>query len=223
MKNILLITLLILASAIVWADAMPDFRLQDATGKNVTLSELLDGNPLIIDFWADYCKPCKQSMPLLSDLAERYEDITVVMISIDKPKDQQRSKNYLKQNNFKFVTLFDPDMTLAKKLNVSIPPHTFILDGKGEIVYSHKGFDPSVMEEYEAQIIALLKLGEKPDTQLEEKPGAQLEEKPGAQLEAKPVPELGEKPDPGIGEKPEPGLGEKPGQKPEKKLGEKQE
>lgn len=158
MKHVILISLLLLMAAIAWADAMPDFRLPDENGKNVALSSLLGKGPILIDFWADYCKPCKEAMPMLHNLATKYDSLTVVLVSLDKPKDQQRAKNYLKQNKFKFVTLFDPDQSLAKKLNVSIPPHTFILDSSGEIVHSHKGFTPDVMEGYEHHIRVLLNL-----------------------------------------------------------------
>lgn len=158
MKQLILIAILIIISSFIWADPMPDFRLPDASGKNVSLESLLGQGPVLIDFWADYCKPCKQSMPLLNELAQKYDSLTIVMISIDKPKDQPRAKNYLKQNNFKFITLFDPDKTLAGKLNVDIPPHTFILDAKGEIVYSHKGFDPSLIADYEQHIRVILNL-----------------------------------------------------------------
>ena len=158
MKRIILISLLLLMAAVAWADAMPDFRLPDENGKNVTLSTLLGKGPILIDFWADYCKPCKEAMPLLNDLALKYDSLTVVLISIDKPKDQQRAKNYIKQNKFKFVTLFDADQTLAKKLNVTVPPQTFILNKDGDIVHTHKGFTPDVMEGYERHVRVLLNL-----------------------------------------------------------------
>lgn len=156
MKYAIMTAILILLTSLVWADAMPDFRLPDANGKNVSLESLLGKGAIMIDFWADYCKPCKQSMPLLNELALKYDSLTVVMISIDKPKDQPRAKNYLNQNKFKFITLFDPDRSLAGKLNVDIPPHTFILDATGEIVYSHKGFDPALIHDYEQHIRVIL-------------------------------------------------------------------
>lgn len=169
MKRILITLGIMLVAIFVWADQMPDFRLPDMNDKNVSLESLLEKGPVLIDFWADYCKPCKEAMPHLNTLAEKYEDLTVVLISIDKAKDQQRAKNYLKKNNFKFVTLFDVDQTLAKKLNVSIPPHTFFVNTEGEIIYSHKGFDPTLVEIYEEQVQLLL------DIKAEEKVEAEVE------------------------------------------------
>ncbi|HQO18393.1 MAG TPA: TlpA disulfide reductase family protein, partial [Candidatus Cloacimonas sp.] len=81
MKKLVTCLILILMVSAVFAEGMPDFKLPDAAGKNVTLQELLGKGPVIIDFWADYCKPCKDAMPQLNNLAEKYDSLTVVMIS----------------------------------------------------------------------------------------------------------------------------------------------
>jgi len=158
MKKLVTCLILILMVSAVFAEVMPDFKLPDAAGKNVTLQELLGKGPVIIDFWADYCKPCKDAMPQLNNLAEKYDSLTVVMISIDAPKNLPKAKNYLKSKNYKFITLFDSEKTLAKKLGVTNPPHTFILNKQGEIVYSHIGYEPGGENEYEMHIRNLLGL-----------------------------------------------------------------
>lgn len=160
MKNWILTLIIVLLAGALFAEAMPDFRLPDETGRNVSLDDLLNNGPIIIDFWADYCQPCKQAMPALNELAIKYDSLTVVLISIDAPKMQNRAKNYLRGRDFEFITLFDPDKTLAKKLNVVNPPHTFILDQTGEIVYSHLGYEAGIEAEYERQIRALWGLDE---------------------------------------------------------------
>jgi len=156
MKNIVILLILLLLSALAFADAMPDFRLPDMNGKNVSLESLLGKGPILIDFWADYCKPCKDAMPVLNSLAEKYDSLTVIMVSIDAPKNQGKAKTYLKSKNYKFLNLFDCEKTLAKKLGVENPPYTFILDNKGEIIYSHLGYSPGVETEYEHHIRSLL-------------------------------------------------------------------
>ncbi len=65
MRGLAILTLLLLLTTVLIANPMPDFRLPDESGKNVSLSELLGKGPVIIDFWADYCQPCKQAMPAL--------------------------------------------------------------------------------------------------------------------------------------------------------------
>jgi peroxiredoxin len=160
MKPVLAILVLILLAAAAFADAMPDFKLPDMNNKNVSLQDLLGKGPILLDFWADYCQPCKIAMPYLNELALKYDSLTVVLVSIDAPKTQSKAKNYLKGKDYQFLALFDPDKTLTKKLNVSNPPHTFIIDKSGEIVYSHLGFEPGVEAEYEHQVRLLLGLEE---------------------------------------------------------------
>ncbi|MDP2173630.1 MAG: TlpA disulfide reductase family protein [Candidatus Cloacimonadaceae bacterium] len=158
MKVSLILITLCLIAGFAFAEAMPDFRLPDINNKNVTLADLLGKGPILMDFWADYCTPCKNSMPYLNELALKYDSLTVVLVSIDAPKGVNKAKNYLKSKNFKFVTLFDSEKTLAKKLNVTNPPHTFILDKEGTIVYSHLGFEPGIIEHYDNHIRVLLNL-----------------------------------------------------------------
>ncbi|MEN6445293.1 MAG: TlpA disulfide reductase family protein [Candidatus Cloacimonas sp.] len=158
MKKLIAVLAALLCLSFAFAEEMPDFKLPDAAGKNVTLQNLLGKGPILIDFWADYCQPCKEAMPQLNTLAEKYDSLTVVMISIDAPKNQPKAKNYLKTKNYKFLTLFDAEKTLAKKLGVVNPPHTFILNNQGQIVYSHLGYEPGVEKEYEIHIRSLLGL-----------------------------------------------------------------
>jgi thiol-disulfide isomerase/thioredoxin len=158
MKYLLIIILIVSAFSLLQAEAMPDFRLRDMDDKNVNLESFLGKGPVIIDFWASWCNPCKVSMPYLNNLAEKYDSLTVVMVSIDAAKAVSKAKGYLKSKNYKFVGLFDCDQVLAKKLNVSTVPHTFIIDSKGNIVHSHVGFEPGTEKKYEEIILELLKV-----------------------------------------------------------------
>lgn len=158
MKTIIILCLVLFSINLLSAETMPDFRLPDMNNKAQTLQSFLGKGPVLIDFWANWCQPCKNAMPYLNDLAEKYDSLTVVLISIDSPKDLMKAKNYIKSKNFRFVYLFDSEKVLAQKLNVSVPPHTFIMDKEGKIVYSHVSFVPGIEKEYEAQIRKLLSL-----------------------------------------------------------------
>ena len=160
MKLWLCVIILALLAGAAFADPLPEFRLPDETGKNVALSDLVGKGPLIVDFWADYCQPCKLAMPHLDALARKYDSLTVVLVSLDAPKAQAKARAFLKSKDYKFVTLFDPDKTLAKKLNVVNPPHTFIVNKEGEIVWSHLGFGAGAEKEYEAQVRQVMGLEE---------------------------------------------------------------
>ena len=156
MKKLLLILILIGIACFTFAETMPAFKLQDMNNKEVTLASLLAKGPVIIDFWASWCSPCKTSMPYLNALDEKYDSLTVVMVSIDAAKDVSKAKSYFKSKQFSMVGLFDSDKALAKKLNVNNVPHTFIVDQSGNIVLSHVGFEPGSEVEYEQIVRTLL-------------------------------------------------------------------
>lgn len=158
MKRILMIVLAIIACGILLAETMPDFKLPDTNDQEVKLSDLLNKGPVLIDFWATWCVPCKKGMPAINELAIKYDSLSVVMVSIDAPKDVPKAKSHLKTNGFKFIGLFDSDKKLAKKLNVVNPPRTIIIDKTGNIVLSHDGYEPGTEKIYEAKIREMLGL-----------------------------------------------------------------
>jgi len=160
MKNLILTLLLLLTAVLLTADVMPDFKLPDINNKEVKLADIMNKGPVLIDFWADWCVPCKKGMAALNKLAEKYDSLTVVVISIDAPKDIPKAKSYLKSNDYKFTALFDSDKKLAKKLNVVNPPYTLILDKEGNIALSHEGYEAGAEAIYEAKIRELLSLTE---------------------------------------------------------------
>ncbi len=171
MKHILLILGLILAAGFLAAETMPDFTLPDIENENVKLEDILNKGPVVVDFWATWCVPCKKGMAALNKLAEKYDSLTVIAVSIDAPKDVPKARTYLKTTGYNFVGLFDCEKKLAGKLNVVNPPHTFILDREGNIVFSHEGYEAGAEEKYEAKIRELLNLPE-PETV---KPAAEKE------------------------------------------------
>jgi len=148
--------ILILASfAALYAEPIADFTLENIDGEQVQLSQLLEEGPVLISFWAIWCINCKKEMPQLSLLQEKYEDITVICISIDKPSDKAKAIKEVK-NRFSFLTLLDPEQVAYKAMNAVNPPSTYLLNTEGEIVWSHEGYhkgDETVIEE---QIVNLL-------------------------------------------------------------------
>lgn len=174
MKSFVFVLFLILAVGFLAAEAMPDFTLPDINNKDVALTDLLGKGPVLIDFWATWCAPCKKAMPALQKLAEKYDTLTIVTISIDAPKDVTKAKSYLKSNNFKFIGLFDSEKKLATRLNVVNPPHTFILDKQGNIVYTHEGYESGVEAVYEEKILELLTPVESEETDQNEEESAEL-------------------------------------------------
>jgi peroxiredoxin len=158
MKRILLVLIVMLSLSWLLAETIPDFKLPDINNKEIKLDDLLNKGPVLIDFWASWCVPCKKGMVALNQLAQKYDSLTVVVVSIDSPKDVPKAKTYLKSNDYKFIGLFDSEKKLAKKLNVVNPPRTIIIDKTGIIMLSHEGYEPGTENIYETKIREMLSL-----------------------------------------------------------------
>ena len=120
----------------------PDFKLKDMKGKTIKLKDALKKGPVLIDFWASWCVPCKKEMPIFDDLYKKYKDknLSVFLITIDKGSAIQKAKSFVKSKGFDFTVLFDKDKKVFKKFGgKSKVPVTFALNRKGEIVFRHEG------------------------------------------------------------------------------------
>jgi TonB family protein len=137
----LIVNFLFFASLTFALDTIQDFTLEDINGDQVNFEELLNKKAVIIDFWAKWCSPCKKALPHLSDIQEKYDDlVNVVCVTIDKARDKDKAKSFVKSKGYKFITLFDPNKSVSQLLNVNTIPRTFIINNDGEIVYTHEGY-----------------------------------------------------------------------------------
>ncbi|OPX27782.1 MAG: hypothetical protein B1H05_00345 [Candidatus Cloacimonas sp. 4484_140] len=151
--TILIFSAFFLISTVFALDTMPDFTLEDINGDQVNSDELLDKKAVIIDFWAKWCGPCKKALPHLSDLQEKYEDlVNVVCITIDKARNGDKAKSFVKSKKFEFITLFDPNKDVSNLFNVNTIPRTFIINENGKIVYRHEGYTQGDEHDLETEL-----------------------------------------------------------------------
>jgi len=154
MKQIFVLILIITFAACFAAEEQTlDFRLENINGKYQKLSELQQDGLVIIDFWATWCDPCLNALPKMNELHQKYDDVTVIAVNLDKPRDKSKAVAHIKSNRFDFVTLFDPTSNVAKQFNVTGIPRTLIIDPQGEIIYDHTGYQRGDEKHYEAAII----------------------------------------------------------------------
>lgn len=147
MKRLALLLVMVLTMAGLHAQSktdLPNVTIKDLSGKDVNIAKLNNnGKPIVITFWATWCKPCIKEHEALNDVYDDWKDETGVKIysvSIDDSRSSARVKPFVEGKGWEFETLLDVNSDLKRAMNVSNPPHTFLIDGKGKIVYQHSGY-----------------------------------------------------------------------------------
>ena len=127
-----------------------DFNLPTRSGK-VSLDSLR-GKVVLVDFWASWCAPCRQSFPWMKDLYNRYSAKGFVIVAINLDKEKELADSFLNDFNVPFMIAFDPSGKTAEAFNVQAMPSSFLVGPTGAILYSHLGFDPKKTGEMEKMI-----------------------------------------------------------------------
>ena len=125
----------------------PDFTLKSKSGKNLKLSEQR-GDVVMINFWASWCGPCRQEMPLLDAMYKKYKRLGFTIWGVNIEPDSSNAQRLLKDIPVSFPILFDTANKVSKMYNVSAMPSTVLVDRNGNLRYIHKGYKPGDENEY---------------------------------------------------------------------------
>ena len=134
----------------------PDFNLGARGGKNLALSQLR-GQVVMINFWATWCGPCRQEMPLLEQMYKKYRPMGFTLLGVNVEPDPSGAENWLKETPVSFPILFDRENRVSKLYNVSGMPSSVLIDRKGNVRYLHRGYKPGDENTYLNHIRALVK------------------------------------------------------------------
>ena len=132
----------------------PDFTLTDASGQSVTLSDLR-GQVVMINFWASWCGPCREEMPLLEQIHQRYEPLGFTLLGVNVEENSADGQAFLAERPVSFPVLYDPDNGISKLYDVVAMPSTVLIDRQGNVRYLHHGYKPGYENDYQDQIRAL--------------------------------------------------------------------
>ena len=147
-------------------NVIPDLKIRMLDGSKTTIHELVKDGPLMIDFWATWCVPCKKVMKFLNEYHQEFENekFKVLMINTDSPRSVSKVKSYVRSQDYKFFIGMDPNKSISKKLNGLVMPTLILVDKGGEVVWRHQGYLPGEEVEIKNQIQILVnKLKEKKD------------------------------------------------------------
>jgi peroxiredoxin len=152
----LLVTALLASSAQAAGSAAPDFTLPARDGSTVHLSEL-KGQVVMINFWATWCGPCRQEMPLLAQLQSKYEPLGFTLLGVNVEPDSAAAQNWLKGMAVDFPILFDRKNAVAESFGVQGMPSSVFVDRAGNVRYVHRGYKPGDEAKYADMIRSLVK------------------------------------------------------------------
>lgn len=158
MRKIFLVLILLTISVQMAVFAqVPDLTLRDINGKNVSIQKLCtSGKPVVISFFATWCKPCLRELNGIADVYEEWQEETgveLIAVSIDRAQDIEKVKPLVDGNNWEYTVLLDPDNELKRQMQVQTVPHVFVIDGKGKIIEQRNGYTDG----QEKQLLQLLK------------------------------------------------------------------
>ncbi len=163
MKTLVSFTLglLLTLGAVAQTKKLPEIKLVDMNGKTVDISKLTNnGKPIVISFWATWCKPCKEELNAINEEYDEWVKATgvkVIAVSIDDARSTGRVEPMVNQLGWEYQILLDPNGDLKRAMNVNNVPHTFLIDGKGNIVWEHNNYAAGDEEELYKQIKKLTK------------------------------------------------------------------
>lgn len=134
----------------------PDFTLKSMSGENVKLSEL-QGNVVMINFWATWCGPCRQEMPLLDEFYKKYKKLGFVLLGVNVEEDSSKAAGYLKEVPVTFPILYDNTNKVSELYDVDAMPTTVLVDRGGNLRFVHRGYKPGDEQQYKKLMKQLMR------------------------------------------------------------------
>ena len=150
-----------LVASLAWAATVsgpaPSFALQSNGGQQVALSSL-KGKVVMVNFWATWCVPCRQEMPHLQALYEKYNGLGFELLAVNVEKNNaEGARKWLEETPVTFPVLFDPENQVTKLYKVQTMPSTVIIGRDGTMRFIHQGYKPGYEGEYQTEVRALLR------------------------------------------------------------------
>ena len=118
-------------------DSFPDLTSFSLEGK---LPEDLKGKVVLVDFWASWCGPCKDSFPVMEELQTRFGKKGLVVLAVNLDEDKETMNDFLKKHPVTFTVVRDAKKKLVRTVNIKSMPSSFVLTPDGKVASVHKGF-----------------------------------------------------------------------------------
>lgn len=141
--------------------SLPSVNVKTLSGETFNTKDISNnGNPIVISFWATWCAPCKKELVAIAEVYEEWQKETgvkLIAISIDDARNMQKVAPYVNTQEWIYDVYLDPNGDFKRAMNVNTVPHTFLIDGTGNIVWQHTSYTPGSEDELFEKIKALKK------------------------------------------------------------------
>lgn len=144
------------AASLVPQAPAPDFRLPMPDGRNLRLAEQR-GQVVMVNFWASWCGPCRQEMPHLNRLYDKYRSAGFVLLGVNIDEDPKHGAATAQRWGVNFPVLLDATKAVTRQYDLGSMPATVLIDRDGRVRYLHRGYREGVEAVYERQIRELVK------------------------------------------------------------------
>jgi peroxiredoxin len=134
----------------------PDFTLRSMDGPNVRLNEQR-GRVVMVNFWATWCGPCRQEMPHLNKLHDKYRDSGFVLLGVNIDDNARAATDLATKLGLRFPVLLDTDKSVSRLYDLGSMPATVLIDREGRVRHLHRGYREGYELTYDQQVRALLK------------------------------------------------------------------
>ena len=159
MRRFFCITLMTCATLTLSYSQIPSVDIKDLNGKILNTSEFdNDNNPIIISFWATWCKPCKEELENIHEIYEDWQEETnvkLIAISIDDSRNTSKIKPLVNAKGWEYEVYQDSNREFATKMGVNPIPHTFLVDGNKKIIWEHVTYADGDEEELYEKVLEL--------------------------------------------------------------------
>ena len=144
------------AEAVTPKTTAPDFTLRSMQGANLRLQEHR-GQVVMVNFWATWCGPCREEMPHLNRLYDKYRASGFTVLAVNIDDDARNAAGMASKLGLRFPVLFDSEKTVSKLYDLKAMPSTVMIDRDGRVRFLHRGYLSGYENTYDQQIRELLK------------------------------------------------------------------
>ncbi len=154
--TLILFTLIIGSFSLTAQSSFPDIDLKTLDKQTVNIKEAVSkGNLTVVSFWATWCSPCKRELDAVAEIYPDWQEeynVEFIAVTTDNARTLAKVPGMVEAKGWDFTVLSDVNQDLMNALNFETIPQTFLIDGEGNIIYSHNGYNPGDEFELEDKI-----------------------------------------------------------------------